>query len=468
MVCPRSHAASCKCLAAAAALVLAAHSSHSNAAGFALLEQSASRLGTAFAGTAAAGDDATILYFNPAGLMLLDGAQASIVTSGVEITSEFEDTGSSAAFGQPLGNDGGDAGDWNFIPSAYFATPLGERWAWGVGINAPFGLTTDYDPGWMGRFQALRSEIMTLNVNPSLAYRVNPRLSFGIGLNYQRLEAELTNAVDYSAVIGQGVQQLVLGGQLPSAAAPGVLGATAGLECRARVRGDDDAWGFNFGVLYELSEQTRLGLSYRSRLEYDVRGAVRFTAPVTADPVGAGILTQAAAPGAALASGPASVDLTVPDSAIFSVQQSLGQRARLLLDVSWTGWSTIQELRVVRDTGATVSVTPERWRDAWRYALGANYSLTDTVMLRAGVAYDETPVPTATRTPRLADADRTWLAVGARWIRGPLTLDFGFAHLFARSVSLAQNGGNAATSGVLVGRQSADVEVISTQLVYRF
>jgi long-chain fatty acid transport protein len=449
-------------------LALTLHPCLGNAAGFALLEQSASRLGTAFAGTAAAADDATTLFFNPAGLLQLNQAQASIVTSGIEITSEFADRQSVAAFGQPLGTSGGDAGDWNFVPSAYVAVPLGERFAAGIGVNAPFGLKLEYDPGWLGRFQAISSEIKTLNLNPSLAYRLNERWSLGIGVNYQRLQAELTNAVDYSAVVAQGVQQLVANGQLPPAAVPGTLAATTGLEGLARVRGDDAAWGYNVGLLYDWSEQTRLGLSYRSRIDFDVRGTTRFTAPSTSNGIGAAILAQTAAPGAALSNGPVAVALEVPDSAVVSLQYALTARARLLADVAWTGWSSVQELRIVRDSGDTVSVTPEGWHDSWRYALGATYALSEQVLLRAGVAFDETPVPDATRTPRLPDSDRTWLAIGARWSRGPLLLDFGFAHLFAEEVALRQDGGNAAASGVLNGVQSADVEVLSAQLVYRF
>jgi len=454
--------------AALSSIALALHPCLSAASGFALLEQSASRLGTAFAGTAAAADDATTLFFNPAGLTQLGEAQASFVTSGIEITSEFHDSQSVAALGQPLGNSGGDAGDWNIVPSAYVAAPLGERLVAGIGVNAPFGLKLEYDDGWMGRFQALSSEIKTLNVNPSLAYRFNERLSFGLGADYQRLQAELTNAVDYSAVVAQGVQQLVASGQLPAAAVPGTLAGTAGLEGVARVRGDDAGWGFNVGLLYDLTEQTRLGLSYRSRIDYDVRGTTRFTAPQTANPIGAGIIAQTAAPGAALSNGPVSVDLTVPDSAVLSLQQTLGSRARLLADVAWTGWSSVQELRVLRDSGAIVSITPERWHDSWRYSLGTTYALNQQVLLRAGVAYDETPVPDATRTARLPDSNRTWLAIGARWSRGPVTLDFGVAHLFAEEVSLSQDAGNAAAAGVLNGEQSADVDILSTQLVYRF
>src|SRR5690606_27846143 len=135
---------------------------------FALLEQSAGRLGVAFSGTAAVTEDASVLYFNPAGLAHLRTADATAVASAIEITSEIRPRGSSAALGQPLGNDGGDAGDWNFVPAVYLSVPVSESLTLGMGINAPFGLKLEYDDGWIGRFQALNSELETMNFNPTL------------------------------------------------------------------------------------------------------------------------------------------------------------------------------------------------------------------------------------------------------------------------------------------------------------
>jgi long-chain fatty acid transport protein len=256
---------------------------------------------------------------------------------------------------------------------------------------------------------------------------------------------------------------------LPAAAAPGVIAANAGLEGGGRVEGDDDAWGFNIGLLLDVSDTTRLGVSYRSKIEYEVKGAVNFGPPVVTHPIGAAIVTRASAAGAPLANGPVSVDIELPDIATISLRQQLGKSFTLLADVAWTGWSTVKELRVVRDTGATVSVTPEYWEDAWRFAIGGAYEASDKLTLRAGVAYDESAVPDSTRTPRLPDTNRTWVAVGARWTpRDSLVLDFGYAHLFSDDVPLNQNAGSTATSGFLIGDQESDIEVVSTQLIYRF
>jgi long-chain fatty acid transport protein len=439
------------------------------ASGFALLEQSASRLGTAFAGTAAAADDATTVFFNPAGMTSLKQPEAVVTASGIDIGSEFRNSNSLPAFAQPLGGSGGDAGDQAFVPAAYFVLPAGDALAFGIGVNAPFGLKLSYDDGWIGRFQALHSEIKTLNVNPSVAWRIGERLSLGVGANYQRLDAELTNDVNYSAVIAQGVQQLVLSGQLPPATGAAVIAANAGRAGGARVRGDDDAWGYNIGALFDLSDQTRIGLSYRSSIEYTVSGSISFAPPTGADPIANGIIAAASAPGAPLSSGPVKVALELPDFATLSLQHQFTEKYALLADVAWTGWSSVQELRIVRDSGQTVSVTPERWRDTWRYALGGTYAMNDRVTLRAGVAFDETPVPDSTRTPRLPDSDRTWVAIGARWQPSPaLLMDFGYAHLFSETVPLDQDADNVAASGLLNGQQHSDIDILSAQLVYRF
>ncbi|HEY4366360.1 MAG TPA: outer membrane protein transport protein [Steroidobacteraceae bacterium] len=438
------------------------------ASGFALLEQSASRLGTAFSGTAAAADDASTVFYNPAGLMKLSQAQALLVASGVQIGSTFHNVNSQAALGQSLGSDGGDAGGWSVLPAAYFALPVNSDLAFGLALNVPFGLQLDYDNDWIGRFQSQRSQIETYNINPAVAWRLNPHVSLGFGLNYQRVLAELTNAVNYTAVVGQGLQQLVAAGQLPPAAVPGLIAANGGLSGATKVRGDDSAWGFNAGVLFEFSPDTRLGLAYRSSTLYTIEGSVNFAPPTASDPVGAGIIAAASATGGPLSTGPISVDLELPEIATASFYHRMGN-VELLADVAWTGWSSVQELRIVRDSGDVLSVTPELWKDTWRYALGATYALNDMWKLRGGVAFDQSPVPDSTRTTRLPDAERKWVAIGVQWTPSPATaIDVGYAHLFSDDVTLNQDEGNAAAFGLVDGRQESDVNILSVQLGYKF
>lgn len=451
-----------------AGLLLCCASSTVFASGFALLEQSASRLGTAFSGTAAVADDATTIFYNPAGLAKLTDPQLLVVASGVLLNSEFRNSNSQAALGQPLGHGGGDAGDWNAVPAAYFALPLNDRFAVGMGVNVPFGLKLEYDDGWMGRFQALDSEIKTYNFNPSLSWRLNERLSLGVGVNYQRIQAELTNSVNYTAVVAQGLQGLVAAGQLPASAVPGLILANGGLEGHTVVRGDDSAWGFNAGLLFEFSDDTRVGLSYRSTVDYTLHGTVRFTPATATNPVGAAIIAGASAPGGALSNGPVSVDLELPDIATASVYHRMGQ-FELTADIAWTGWSSIQELRIVRGSGQVLSVTPERWEDTWRYAVGAAYQLNDQWKLRVGVAHDGTNVPNSTRTARLPDSERNWVAIGAQWNPGTSwVVDVGYAHLFADDAPMRQDDGNAVARGFLLGEQDSAVDIVAAQVVYKF
>jgi long-chain fatty acid transport protein len=116
-----------------------------------------------------------------------------------------------------------------------------------------------------------------------------------------------------------------------------------------------------------------------------------------------------------------------------------------------------------------LSVTPERWEDTWRYALGATYQLTEQFKLRGGVAYDETNVPDSTRTARLPDSDRTWLALGAQWSPGgSFVVDVGYAHLFVDDAALNQDDGNATARGFLLGEQQSSIDIVSAQLSYKF
>jgi long-chain fatty acid transport protein len=461
--------ATTRCLRRSVSAVLLGYCALAQGAGFALLEQSGSRLGTAFAGAGSIADDATTIFFNPAGLANIEHAQAIVVPTGVLISSEFNDVASLPALGQPLGGEGGDAGGWNLVPAVYASAPLNDRLALGIGVNAPFGLKLEYDNGWIGRFQALRSEIKTTNVNPTLTYRFNDVVAIGIGANYQTIQAELTNAVNYTAVIAQGLQQLAAAGQIPAVLVPGLINANAGLEGHAQVRGDDTAWGYNVGLMFDIGAATRIGLAYRSSIKYEVAGSAKFTSPTVAQPSGAAIIAAATAPNGPLATGPASVDLELPDSALLSLRQGIGDRFELLADVAWTGWSSVQELRVVRDTGATLSVTPEKWTDTWRAALGGTYALSDQLKLRAGVAYDEKAVPDSTRTPRLPDVDRSWVAIGAHWqTSDAIGLDFGYAHLFSDDAPLRQNAGNTLASGAVIGEQESSVDIVSVQLTITF
>jgi len=412
-------------LSLAVAGAFAGGASQAHASAFALIEQSASGLGNSYAGAAAAAEDASTIYYNPAGMSLLPaGMQVSAGLSLINLTAKFSDSGASvAAGGRPLGNNGGDAGDLAAVPNVYFAMDVAPNWKVGVGVSVPFGLKTEYDPAWMGRFQAIKSDISTLNINPSVSYKLNQTVSLGFGLNYQSIDAEFTNAVN--------------------------LGAAEEIaDIKAK---DTSGWGYNLGAMFQVAPDTRLGVSYRSSIKYHLTGTATFSS------------------GVPFASGNVNTDIKMPDSASIAVQQRLNPSWTLLADVSRTGWAKIKELRINLDSGGTLSNTPENFKNTWRVGVGAVHRYNDAWSIKMGVAYDQTPVNDTDRTARLPDQNRLWLSVGGQYkLSKDGTLDFGLAHLFIKDASINQNAGSTGANGQLVGTYKGSVDILGVQFAYRF
>jgi long-chain fatty acid transport protein len=431
----RSHGATIKVLAVA---IGAVGSTASHAAAFQLLEGNASGLGNAYAGSAAVAEDASTVFFNPAGMTLLPGRNVAFSVDLVRPQAEFSNRGSTNAFAQGPGGNGGDAGDWAAVPAGYMTWQLTDRVTAGLGIGAPFGLKTQYDSSWAGRFHAIKSEIKTVNINPSIAFKVNDVFSIGLGVNFQRIDADLTNAVNAAAIAGAGATAL------------------------GRIRGDDTAWGWNIGAMFQLSPDTRLGATYRSKVDYKLEGTARFS--------GLNAGGTAAAPTLnVLRGGDVTADVELPDTATFSVMQRISDRWVMMGDVSWTGWSTLQKLEVNRVDGVNVTTEELKWRDTWRVAFGGTYAYTDALSLKFGLAWDQTPVRDTTRLPRVPDEDRVWLSFGLQWRPDATSaVDVGYAHLFVKDAKINSNGGNALAKGTLIGEYENSVDILGVQYSTRF
>lgn len=395
------------------------------AAGFALAEQSASGLGNAYAGAAAIAEDASTIFYNPAGMTYIEGTQVSGTLHLIKPQAEFNNRGSVAGALRPLGGEGGDAGDLAFVPNFYFTTPLTETVKFGLGVSVPFGLKTEYDKDWIGRFQGIKSELKTVNINPSLAFKVNDQLSLGFGVSAMWAQAELTSAVN-------------LGGS----------------ERHSTVKGDDWGFGYNLGAIYQLTNDTRVGLSYRSKVEQHLKGDVKFSVSNGPTP-----------------NGNAKADLTLPESLSLSGFSKLNDKWDLMGDVTWTRWSQFKELAVYRSNGALLSRTHENWDNTMRYSLGVNYHYSDTLKLRAGVAYDEEAIKDQFRTVRIPGNDRKWLTFGAGWQVTPATkLDVGYAHLFLNDTKIDDDQRTALPlgKGRVNGKYDASVDIISLQVTHNF
>jgi long-chain fatty acid transport protein len=460
-------------LAAAIGTVsLALGAGYAHGAGFALQENSGSGMGNAFAGGAASAEDASTVWANPAGMSRLASPEAALAIHIITPSFKFKDNGSVAAAFQPLGGDGGDAGKTVFVPNLYITYPVNRQITLGLGVNAPFGLVTEYDGDWIGRFQAIKSDIKTINVNPAVSWRVTDTFTVGLGVDWQRIDSEFTQSVNYSAGIAQAAQTAAQGGVIPPGLVPTIVGATGGLSSFSRIKGDDDAWGWNIGFLWDVSPQTRFGMHYRSSVKYKIDANASFdlpTLPTLPPALGLVVGQLAGAVNAQLQNGGVTSDVKLPDIVNASLFTRLNDRWDLMGDVQFTRWSTIKDLTFVRTTGAVLSSTPENFDDSWRVAVGANYRYTDAWMFRGGLAWDQSPVNTTDRTPRLPDEDRFWLSLGAQYkFNRNLKVDGGFSYLWLQQPDINQNAGNTARSGLIKGHYDANVTLFSAQLTYTF
>jgi long-chain fatty acid transport protein len=253
---------------------------------------------------------------------------------------------------------------------------------------------------------------------------------------------------------------------------PTILGATRGLESFVRVKGDDNAWGFNVGAIYDVTPDTRIGAHYRSRIKYNVRGDVDFdhpslpTLPAALAPVVGSISNGV---NRALFDGDVHASIKLPEIVNVSFFHRLNDRWDVMADVQWTGWSSFKELTFTRSEGALLATTPENFDDVWRVSVGANYRVNERLMLRGGIAFDQSPVNDTDRTPRLPDSDRTWLSFGGQYKFSPnLIVDAGFTYIFLKDASINTNNGSTAQYGLLRGNYDSNVVIVSAQAVYRF
>jgi long-chain fatty acid transport protein len=419
----------------AVAAALSGMATCAGAGGFAIGTQSGSGTGNAFAGGAAAADDASVAWSNPAAMTLLpSGKQVAGALHVLKPSFKYQDSGSTgffsctAPFPACPGGNGGDGGDWAFVPNAFFAMDINPKLRLGVAINVPFGLVTEYEAGWRGAVTALKSEIKTMNINPSIAYEVTPAFSIGAGLSFQRLEAELT-AFGGAAAIGN-----------------------------INLGADDDGWGYNIGAMFRAGPGTRFGVHYRSSIKYNLEGDVVITGPGGALLGGNGAITAA---------------LRVPETLSFSASHMLTSNWEIMGDITWTKWSRLQQLVVTRTSGPAAGTNFTTlgfgWDDSWRFGVGANYKVNEQMKLRFGAAFDQTPTNDTFRTARLPDQDRTWLAFGMQYkVSKAGVIDWGYAHEFIKDASVRNATTAPLPAGTLIGRFENKADIFSVQYSHSF
>nr|WP_276570043.1 outer membrane protein transport protein [Rhodovibrio salinarum] len=402
------------------------------AGGYQLRQQGTGALGSAVAGATAGAHGLENLFFNPAVAGLVDAPAASVTATLIAPQSEITQARGTNAAGAAANGRArvGDAMPNPVAPALYAAIPLdaevaGGKLSLGFSASAPFGLETDYGRDWQGRYHAVGTEVTTYNLNPMLAFRPSDTLTLGAGVQAQYYRGVLSNAVFTPS--GDGF---------------------------AEVDADDWALGFNLGALWTPVAGTRLGVAYRSAVDHSLEGGADFSARVP------------------FPDANARADVTTPRSVSMGLSQRVSERWTLLGEAQWTDWSTFDSLEVAFDNpGQPDDITRQDWNDGWFAAVGVRYRASEALAVSAGAAYDWSPAPDDTLTPRIPDADRAWLSLGVDWTpESWVRLKLGYAHLFmpSRTIDLdAGDPGNGAR-GDLTATTDTDVDIVSVTLSVSF
>jgi len=410
-------------LKTALAVAVGALSSQAMAAGFALNEQSISGMGTSFAGRSSSADDATTLFGNPAGMSRLKREEVSFGMAAIHAKSDIKDANSAPV---PTGSNDGDMVPFTAVPMGYYVKPINDKWAAGVGVYVPFGMITDYENGFQGRFFGDYSEVRVITVQPTVSYRFNDKLSIGFGPTFNRIDGELQ-----SATLNGG---------------------------RVKVKGDDTAMGFNAGVLYEITPQTRMGVTYHSKVEFELEGDTKLS--------GAGF-------GPFVGKYDASLDLTTPESVDVSLTHELNDDWTLYAGAMWTRWSRFEAI-VIENEGMSpmlpssvqTIVEEQDWHDTWSYAIGAAYKLNRTWTLRSGLAFDQSPTNNVHRSPRIPTGDRTAVSFGLAWNpTDDVTVDLAYSYLWEEDTKVRRE---SPTRGVYNATYENSAHGFGAALSYRF
>lgn len=417
------------------ALAIGAISTHSLGNGVAINEQSVSSMGTAFAGRASSAQDATTLFGNPAGLSKLKRAE---VVGGVGLVKADVDIDDASA-----ATSEGDMVPLTPVPFAYYASPLNEDWHYGIGLYVPFGLISDYEKGFGGRYKGQYSKVEVVTLQPTLSYRINDRVSVGFGPTLNKIKGKLVSKLNNSAALGNG-------------------------DTEVDIKGDDTALGFNVGVLVDITEQLAWGLTYHSKVDYTLEGRTR--------------ITNGSGPIFSQFNGDydASLDFTTPETIDTSVTYKLDDQWTLYAGTTFTRWSRLQEIVVENEgTPSLLGMQPIgevseelKWHNTWSYAIGASYQLNPQWVLRTGLAIDPSPAENEHRSVRIPVGNRKVFSVGAGWSPNPdLTIDVAYSYLQESSAKVNQASKELAGAEIAPGfsaEYNNSAHGLGLQATYRF
>ncbi len=393
-----------------------------HASGFQLKENSVKAMGRAFAGSGVAKGDASVVVNNPATMTQFDETTAQVDLTVIDLNAEFEGSGYAGNGLGPLaapltGGQGGDIGEPTPVPAMSFIHKFDNGLTFGAMVSAPFGLKTEYDKNWVGRYSSTKSEVKTVDVTLSAAYEIVPdRFSVGVGLIYEKAEATLDNSIDFGTIM--------LGAGVPGARPQSADGSVS-------VQGDDHGLGWILGLNWRPTDSLAFGFTHRSEIDHELRGRADFTLPAAFAGAQPGFAALAANPAAPLTPAQraqlsvlgngfrdtgATAPLTTPSVSTLSMAWQLNDKLALMADYSQTDWHSVQAVTIYFDNAfQPISSEEFRWTDTTFWSVGAEYALSDKFTVRGGYAYDETPTTFHTRTTRLPDEDRRWFSLGLTW-----------------------------------------------------
>lgn len=420
------------------------------AAGFQLKENSVRSMGSAFAGTAAKAGDASVVVNNPALMTQFEDSTFQIDVTAIDLSYEFEGSATDA-FGRPMGGgNGGNAGGLTPVPAMSYVRRFDSGFALGAMVSAPFGLATEYDDGWVGRYFAHTSDVRVVDLTLSGAFDVSENFSLGLGVILSRADVTLSRAIDFGTLLYSNPATRPLPFAQPQAA-----------DGFVEISGDDSGIGWLVGLHFRPSDEVAIGLSYRSEIEYELSGEADWTVPGNV----AAVLGASPTTSVLFRDGPGLADLTTPSILSLGASWQVSDQLTLLATWSRTGWNSLEEVRIRFENPDPDAVEPFGWKNTTFASIGAEYRLNRSWTLRGGIAHDETPTSLEFRTPRLPDDDRRWFSLGATWrASDAVEVSFGFTHIKPRGpeVDIASSGSHIA--GPFDG--SANLYGVSAQ--YRF
>ena len=422
------------------------------AAGYGLKEHSADAMAAAYAGAAASDRDASTMVYNPA-------AVAGVADTDLSASLVAILPGSSASYGTATTSAGNPTGGSRtpsgfisdaLVPAFGLRHRLSDRLTVGLSISAPWGLRTDYPASWAGRYYALKSELLTINATPVVAYQVTPEVTLGAGLQIEYAKGTLTSSID-TGTLGalNGIPGAIPGGQ----------------DSFARVSGSNWTFGYTLGAMLRPRPSLTLGIAYRSSLQQDLKGPLTFSLD------GAGVGATIKSLTGLFTNTMQKTPITMPDMITSGAKMDFSDTWSGMAELDWTHWSRVRQLVVIPNNPVQPSdVTNLKWKDTLFGSLGAEYRPSRIWALRAGVAYDESPATDATREPRIPDADRIWISAGVRIrLDDAMDLNVTASRLFNLSTPVALNPSapGAALRGTLAGTTQSYVNVAGIELSWR-